>query len=63
MYPVISAIAKGCRLEQVDIAGHPQPDYMKKYDIIMRSPPAHFVWRLIQNVGMVRATNSALKNV
>ena len=63
MYPVISAIAKGCRLEQVDIAGHPQPGYMKKYDIILRSPPAHFAWRLIQNVGMVRATKNALKNI
>lgn len=60
MYPVIAAIAKGYCLEQVEIAGHPQPDYMKKYDIIMRSPPAHFAWRLIQNVGMLKATKSAL---
>jgi hypothetical protein len=63
MYPVVSAIAKGYRLEQVKIEGYPQPDYMKKYDLIMRSPPAHFAWRLIQNAGMVRATNSALKKL
>ncbi len=63
MYPVVSAMVKGYRFEQVEIAGHPQPGYMKKYDQIMRSPPAHFLWRLIQNIGMVRATNSALKNI
>ena len=62
MYPLIFAITKGYRLEPVIISGYPQPGYMKKYDIIMRSPPAHFAWRTIQNMAIVRATNSALKN-
>jgi hypothetical protein len=61
MYPLVSAIAKGYRFEPVTIAGYPQPHYMKKYDIIMRSPPAHFAWRTIQNMAIVRATTSALK--
>ena len=61
MYPLVSAIAKGYRFEPVTIAGYPQPHYMKKYDSIMRSPPAHFAWRAIQNIAIVRATRSALK--
>jgi hypothetical protein len=60
MYPLISAIAKGYRFEPVTIPGYPQPHYMKKYDMIMRSPPAHFAWRSIQNIAIVRATRSAL---
>jgi len=61
MYPLVAAIAKGYRFEPVTIAGYPQPNYMKKYDMIMRSPPAHFAWRTIQNMAIVRATMSALK--
>ena len=61
MYPLVAAIAKGYRFEPVTIAGYPQPNYMKKYDVIMRSPPAHFAWRTIQNMAIVRATRSALK--
>ena len=61
MYPLISAIVKGYRFEPVTIAGYPQPNYMKKYDTIMRSPPAHFAWRSIQNMAIVRATTSAIK--
>ena len=61
MYPLIMAIAKGYRFEPVTIAGYPQPNYMKKYDMIMRSPPAHFAWRTIQNMAIVRATAGALK--
>ena len=61
MYPLVAAIAKGYRFEAVTIAGYPQPNYMKKYDMIMRSPPAHFAWRTIQNMAIVRATAGALK--
>jgi hypothetical protein len=61
MYPLVVAIAKGYRFEPVTIAGYPQPNYMKKYDVIMRSPPAHFAWRTIQNIAIVRATTGALK--
>jgi len=31
-YPIVSAIVQGYRFEQVGIAGHPQPEYMKKYE-------------------------------
>ena len=61
MYPLVSAIARGYRFIPVTIAGYPQPHYMKKYDSIMRSPPAHFAWRTIQNMAIVRATSSAMK--
>ena len=61
MYPLVSAIAKGYRFEPVTIAGYPQPHYMKKYDSIMRSPPAHLAWRTIQNMAIVKATRCALK--
>jgi hypothetical protein len=60
-YPVIAAIARGYRFEAVEVPGEPQPAYMQKYDAIMRSPPAHLLWRSIQNIGIVRGTRAAVR--
>ena len=59
MYPLVKGLAKGYRLVSVESPGFPPPEYMKKYDVIMRSPPAHFAWRMIQNRAIIRAVRAA----
>jgi len=61
MYPVLAAITGGYRFEAVEVSGHPQPDYMLKYDAIMRSPPAHLIWRSIQNLAIMKAARAAAR--
>jgi len=61
MYPLVAGIARGYRLATVEVPGYPQPGYMQKYDLIMRSPPAHLAWRTIQCRAIIRAARAASK--
>lgn len=61
MYPVVAAIARGMRCVPVEVPGAPQPRYMEKYDRLMRPAPAHFLWRSLQNAGILRATSAVQK--
>ncbi len=56
MVPVVAGLQRGLRLARVGVPGHPPPDYMRKYDWIMRSPPAHAAWRLVQLRAIDRAS-------
>lgn len=60
-YAVVAPMLKGFRMQPVEVEGKPQPNYMKKYDPIMRLLPAHIAWRAIQNLAHIKATNLAIK--
>jgi hypothetical protein len=59
MYPVLASIVQDYRFESVVVPGAPQPNYMAKYDPIMRPPPAHLVWRSVQNLAIMRSARAA----
>lgn len=61
MYPVMAALARGGRLVNVAVSGEPPPDYMQKYDAIMRSPPTHLLWRSIQNLALMKAARAGMQ--
>jgi hypothetical protein len=62
MYPALAAITRSYPSEFVEVSGYPQPNYMLKYDAVMRSPPAHLIWRSIQNLAIMKAARAASRS-
>jgi hypothetical protein len=60
VYPMVIFLARGRGFTTLEVPGAPPPDYMKKYDRLMRPAPAHLAWRLVQNLGNWRAARAAL---
>jgi len=60
VYPMIAAFAEGRGYGTLEVPGAPPPDYMQKYDPLMRPAPAHLAWRLLQNRGNWRGARAAL---
>jgi len=58
-YGVVAPILRGKKMVPVKVTGLPQPDYMKKYDPVMRIPFGHFYWRLMQNLPHLAAATWA----
>ncbi len=61
-YSVVRAELEGKKVMGIKVPGFPQKNYMSKYPSIIRAPGLHFIYRAIQNLPHLYASQLAKKD-